>query len=290
MQAVFSQVATLEPTNNANTPVQRETVTPSTTASETLRKLAEEDFYELALMAGMLILCIVLAYYAFRKKPYRHHELSLYDDSIDESQLTTLPQALFEKRQKLFRRLACLAENGELHQVRVKHIMSLVPSTASSETPVAEIAAAMHEHRFRHMLVTDAAQNLLGLISDRDIGKREGETAGEIMSIRLTVVTPECEAIPAVTTMMNRGISSLPVVDEGKLVGILTTTDIMLIMQCLVLLGHRKDGETPALDQPQIPRKSVPAAPIVDSAMGTMTGIAALLQDGKLPPRESGTR
>jgi CBS domain-containing protein len=287
MQLVFAKVGELQgqtPPHPSAKPTATEIpIAPSATAS--FLSQVHEDFYDLALVAGLMILCVVLANYAFRKPRRKPTPLSLHNDSVDETQLATLPHALFEKRQKLFRRLSCLAEAGELHDVRVKHIMSLIPSTVLPTTEVTEIAQSMQEHRFRHILVADESQNLMGIISDRDVGQREGNTAEEIMSERITVVDPDCEAISAVTTMMNRGISALPVVVERKLVGILTTTDIMLIMQCLVLMGHREEGVATSMAA-ESAIGNPPAAPLIDSTAGTLTGIAALLQQGHLPPRQ----
>ena len=244
LRLVYEKIAHLQPATAPDRSVT--TAVPAVAGSpvfESLLKLAREDSSELALVAGLMMLCGVLGYFAFRVKR-KPTQLSLYDDdTADETQLTTLPHALFEKRQKLFRRLSCLAEAGDLHDVRVRLLMSLVPNTVLPTTPVAEIAHSMQEHRFRHILVADEAQNLMGIISDRDVSRREGSTAEEIMTARLTVVDPESEVIPAVTTMLNLGISALPIVSDGKLVGILTTTDIMLIMQCLLLIGHRQAEE-----------------------------------------------
>lgn len=263
LRLVYEKIAQLQPATAPDQPVT--TATPAATSSplfESLVKLARDDFYELALVAGLLILCVVLGYYAFRWKR-KPTQLSLYEDEVvDETQLTTLPTALFEKRQKLFRRLTCLAEAGDLHDVRVRLLMSLAPNTVLPTTPVAEIVRSMQEHRFRHILVADEAQNLMGIISDRDVSRREGTTAEEIMTARITVVDPDSEVIPAVTTMLNLGVSALPVVSNGKLVGILTTTDIMLIMQCMILIGHRQAEELAIAASQHGPlEKSVPVAP-----------------------------
>ncbi len=39
--------------------------------------------------------------------------------------------------------------------------------------------------------------------------------------------------------MINHGISALPVLENEKLEGILTTTDLTLVLQCLLLLAKR---------------------------------------------------
>ena len=85
---------------------------------------------------------------------------------------------------------------------------------------------------------------MLGVISDRDLTQRVGRYARDIMSAKILSAAPETELIPAVTMMMNRGISALPVLQQGKPIGILTTTDVMLVLQCLMLIKQRDELAT----------------------------------------------
>ncbi len=58
-------------------------------------------------------------------------------------------------------------------------------------------------------------------------------------------VSPDDLIGPAVTGMMNRNISCLPVVDEGCLCGMLTSTDLMMALQCCfqVLQAAAAEGD-----------------------------------------------
>jgi CBS domain-containing protein len=47
-------------------------------------------------------------------------------------------------------------------------------------------------------------------------------------------VGPETPLSPAITTLITKHISSLPVVQSGKLIGVLTRSDLMLSLQCIL--------------------------------------------------------
>ncbi len=53
--------------------------------------------------------------------------------------------------------------------------------------------------------------------------------------ITVTIDTPIFRAI---TLLIQKHISCLPVVDGGRLLGIVTSTDVMVALQCAVLLGN----------------------------------------------------
>jgi CBS domain-containing protein len=247
MQETFARVARLEGRNPealvAAPSGNLANAADLATVGDKLWRQLRKDWPVLVLVGLMAVVIGVQSYLALR--PRRRPLLTLFNEDIDEKTLTTLPMALVEKRQKLLQRLARLAADGRLADVRVREIMSLTPETVSPRTPVTELATKMQEKRIRHVLVCDEATQLLGIISDRDVGQKTGRTAADIMTTRLTIVPPEMEAVPAITIMMNRGISALPVVSvDGGLLGIITTTDVMLVLQCVILLGeHRTESD-----------------------------------------------
>jgi predicted transcriptional regulator len=100
----------------------------------------------------------------------------------------------------------------------------------------------MHDSRIRHLLVVHG-QELQGIISDRDVAERTGRTAANIMTRNPIAVSPDTPAIQAITTMLAGRFSCLPVVEDGKLLGLLTTTDLMMALQCtLQLMAQSSDA------------------------------------------------
>jgi signal-transduction protein with cAMP-binding, CBS, and nucleotidyltransferase domain len=145
------------------------------------------------------------------------------------------PDHLFVKRQRLlhlFMEERVVSGGGA--EVLVGELMSTLLVTVRSEARRKEIRQTMTECVVRHVLVVDDERRLLGIVSDRDLKQRAGATAGEIMTRRPLAITPNTPLLPAITTMLQRSISCLPVVDGDALVGVLTTTDLLLSLQCVL--------------------------------------------------------
>ena len=138
---------------------------------------------------------------------------------------------------------AKLREQGGL---LVGQVMTARPSCISPETTALELIKLFHAKQFRHLLVVDEEHCLIGVISDRDVirclgpNKRpdpaalSGISAREIMSTDLLTVTPGTLIQRAVTLMIDHGISCLPVQVDSTLVGIVTNTDLNVILQTLL--------------------------------------------------------
>ena len=125
----------------------------------------------------------------------------------------------------------------------VAHVMTTEPSCVQPETSVLELVELFHAKHFRHVLVVDHEDKLVGVVSDRDVlrcfgfheGPKRSILAGirvqELMSTDLVTVRPETPLEQAVTLMVEEGISCLPVLNEAELVGILTNTDLHVVLQ-----------------------------------------------------------
>lgn len=126
------------------------------------------------------------------------------------------------------------------------HIMTPSPSSVGPDTSVLELARLIHAKECRHMLVTDENQHLLGVISDRDVIRCFGPSeypdpeqlkqikSGEIMSRDVITITAYTTLEEAVGLMVEHGISCLPVLSGESLIGILTNTDLFLVLQFLL--------------------------------------------------------
>jgi CBS domain-containing protein len=93
----------------------------------------------------------------------------------------------------------------------------------------------------------------VGIVSERDFVKKiclkERNVAevkiGEIMSKILTVASPETPIEVAVQRMINHKIRRLPISDNGKIVGIITVTDLAKHLRTTLLLeGTLRDTES----------------------------------------------
>jgi len=106
-----------------------------------------------------------------------------------------------------------------------------------------EMTDLMKQHELRHLLVVDAAGKLVGIVSDRDVKGSCGDTAKQIMSPPSVTCEPEASLRVAVTKFFDSRVSSLPVLDQGRLVGIFTVTDAAMALQCSLQLIRRLSGD-----------------------------------------------
>lgn len=100
---------------------------------------------------------------------------------------------------------------------------------------VADVARLLSGRRIGAVVVQDAAEQLLGIVSERDIihalaanGARALEmTAGQLMTRALRTASPEMTIEQAMTMMTAGRFRHLPVVEHGALLGIVSIGDVV---------------------------------------------------------------
>jgi CBS domain-containing protein len=118
---------------------------------------------------------------------------------------------------------------------KIREIMTPAPVCMTSAQTVSAAARAMKEHGIGTVLVLDDGQ-LSGIVTDRDITVRvlaEGRdpastTVGEICSADLAVLGPDDDADDAVRLVRSRAVRRIPVVADGRPVGIVSIGDMAL--------------------------------------------------------------
>jgi CBS domain-containing membrane protein len=123
---------------------------------------------------------------------------------------------------------------------RVSELMTPKPVTVTPDTPLAEVVELMEERRIRHVPVVDAEDELLGIVSQRDLVGFAGAglhptpdalgeaTVAEVMNEVVDTVTSECCAAEAARHMLRTKRGSLPVVDRKlHVIGIITEADFV---------------------------------------------------------------
>lgn len=143
---------------------------------------------------------------------------------------------LFKKRQAILKILSldmsCLLDNS----VHVGQLMSTQLKTVGPQASYDEVVQMMASGGYRHVLVTDSEGQLLGVISDRDVARKHVHTAEELMTREPVTVERSTLIGPAVTLLLERQFSCLPVVERGHLLGVLTTSDLIMALQCSLQL------------------------------------------------------
>lgn len=117
--------------------------------------------------------------------------------------------------------------------MRVREIMKKRVETISASEPVTTARERMASRRIRHLVVT-AGHKVLGVISARDVDRpgRYGQvaTVGDAMSAPAVTATPETTLRQAANLLRGRTIGCLPVLEDGRLSGIVTTTDLLELL------------------------------------------------------------
>jgi len=116
----------------------------------------------------------------------------------------------------------------------LKHKGYLVTTIDPTET-IARIVERLAEHRIGALLVLDRAEQLLGIVSERDIvrclaanGARTLEmTAGQLMTRALQIAHPETTVAEAMSMMTLGRFRHLPVMDHDVLVGLISIGDVV---------------------------------------------------------------
>lgn len=117
---------------------------------------------------------------------------------------------------------------------RVEHYMTSDLFTVHAEDAVEMVANLMIWERIRHVPVEDHDHKLIGVITHRAVmrfimggGSPRRTPVAEVMKTDVATVTPETPTIEALRTMRRLKVGCLPVVQNDRLVGIITEEDFM---------------------------------------------------------------
>jgi acetoin utilization protein AcuB len=125
--------------------------------------------------------------------------------------------------------------------MKIRDIMTWDVVTVSSDTPIMEARKIMNAHNVRRLPVVDKGK-LIGMITRDGITRASPSPATslsvweinylvakmnvkDIMSKTMVTVTPDTTVESAVALAQNKGVGALPVLEDGALVGIVTTDD-----------------------------------------------------------------
>ncbi len=122
--------------------------------------------------------------------------------------------------------------NGPTH-LRVHEVMTPSPVTLPLDAPLTEAARLMRDEEVGDVLVTQDGR-LCGLLTDRDVVVRavaEGRDPAatrlaEICSAGIVTVSPDDETGTALRLMHESAVRRLPVVEDGRPVGIVSIGDL----------------------------------------------------------------
>jgi CBS domain-containing protein len=120
----------------------------------------------------------------------------------------------------------------------VRDTMTADPRSIGASASVVEAARLMREEHIGSLPITDD-EKLVGMITDRDITTRvvaeaadpKSTSVGDVYSRDIISVEPDKDLEEALQLMAHHQVRRLPVVENGRLVGIVAQADIALTLK-----------------------------------------------------------
>jgi CBS domain-containing protein len=109
----------------------------------------------------------------------------------------------------------------------IRDIMTREVVAVPATLPVPEVAALLHERHVPSAPVVDDQGHVLGMVSEVDLIRRPGATAGEVMSPQVISANEDTEVAEVRELFVNRRLRSVPVLADGRLVGVVTRADLV---------------------------------------------------------------
>jgi CBS domain-containing protein len=117
---------------------------------------------------------------------------------------------------------------------QVREVMTSKPASCSAQDSIADAARAMASEDVGPIPVVEEGDQLVGVLTDRDIVVRvvaegrdpQSTSVGDVASFDPATVSPDEDLDRALQLLADRRVRRLPVVEGGKLVGIVAQADI----------------------------------------------------------------
>ena len=138
--------------------------------------------------------------------------------------------------------------------MKVRDAMSRSVRSVTPDMKIMEVASLMTLYRFHGLPVVDNDDNLVGVIAEKDVlhtlfpklgdlmvdgmhsvdldkemgryGEVLNQTVEELMTKNPLTVDPDMHLLRAATIMVRRNFRRIPIVEDGKLVGVLSLGDV----------------------------------------------------------------
>lgn len=180
----------------------------------------------------------------------RGGEVNLTVRALEDSLFYTISGTLFMQLLESYQRFAsyfsehkadrvrnALQElrNTDNHAMITLHVSDLMkqPMLVAPNTTIQQVAQQMNENSSRTALVVNDEQHLAGIVTDADFrsivahGLDIHRPVTEIMTAEPLTLAPNNQASEALLLMARRNIRHVPVIEQGKIVGVISATDLL---------------------------------------------------------------
>ena len=129
--------------------------------------------------------------------------------------------------------------DSQKSKISISNFMTTNIKSIQAGASVKYATQMMYENHIQSLLVEEKG-NIVGIITFADIAvafsiydKKSTSEISEIMSSPVVSVTSDSSILNAMELMLEKKIHKLPVIDDGKILGIITTTDLMALFSVL---------------------------------------------------------
>ena len=141
-------------------------------------------------------------------------------------------QNLFLKKahNKIAAYKANVPKHTNIESREAKDIMTHSLKTLSEESTIQDALSLMERNNFHHLPILNVKNELVGIVSDRDLLKQQNQKLQliDIMQLEVVVCAPHTKIPVLASVMLHESIHSMPVININKeLIGIVTQTDIL---------------------------------------------------------------
>ncbi len=114
-----------------------------------------------------------------------------------------------------------------MRRMRVKSIMSAGVYTVAVDDTAQNLLRLLAQYSLNGLPVINRQSQLVGFVSRSDADAREGEFVRDIMTPHVWAIDPEMEIERAEVLFAEYQVKRLPILDNGRLVGIISRGDII---------------------------------------------------------------
>jgi CBS domain-containing protein len=131
----------------------------------------------------------------------------------------------------------------------VREVMVANPLCTEKTTSVQDCARQMASEKIGSLLIVEVGA-IIGIITEQDLSRKVlagglsvDTNVGSVMSTEISSVTSDMDVYEAMLLMGKKNIKHLPVIDKGKLIGIVSFKDIIGVQPGLIeLLSFKKNS------------------------------------------------
>ena len=170
----------------------------------------------------------------------------------------------------------------------IQSVMTANPFTVLPSDPVTDAQTMMRREKIHRLPVLDSSNKLVGIVSEKDLLYATPSPAttlnvyemsnllsklkvDSVMTKEVITVHSDTLVEDAARLLVDNNIGGLPVVDNGKLVGIVTESDLFRLL--IDLFGTRKKGVRATLRVPERPGELADTMKAISDAGGNVISL-----------------